>query len=50
MFMKIADMESNKKKNSPIVTELSLKCRKLNILLTFLSESQSYFKVPKTLD
>ena len=34
-------MESNKKL-SPIVTELFLRGRKLNII------SQSYFKVPKT--
>ena len=38
-------MESNKKL-SPIVTELFLRERKLNILLLFISES--YFKVPKT--
>ena len=42
----IADMESNKKL-SPIVTELFLRGRKLNILLVFIS--QSYFKVPKTI-
>ena len=41
----IADMESNKKL-SPVVTELFLRGRKLNILLVFIS--QSYFKVPKT--
>ena len=40
----IADMRSNKKL-SPIVTELFLRGRKLNILLVFIS--QSYFKVPK---
>ena len=34
------------KKLSPIVTELFLRGRKLNILLVFIS--QSYFKVPKT--
>ena len=39
-----ADMELKKK--SPIVTELFLRRRKLNILLVFLS--QFYFKVPKT--
>ena len=39
-----ADMRSNKKL-SPIVTELFLRGRKLNILLVFIS--QSYFKVPK---
>ena len=38
-------MESNKKL-SPIVTELFLRGRKLNILLVFIS--QSYFKVPIT--
>ena len=42
----IADMESNKKL-SPIVAELFLRQRKLNISLVFIS--QSYFKVPKTL-
>ena len=42
----IADMESNKKL-SPIVTELFLRGRKLNISLAFIS--QSYFKVPKTI-
>ena len=41
----IADMESNKKL-SPIVIELFLRGKKLNILLVFIS--QSYFKVPKT--
>ena len=40
----IADMESNKKL-SPIVTELFLRRRKLNIFLDFIS--QSYFKVPE---
>ena len=40
----IADMESNKNL-SPIVTELFLRGRKLNVLLVFVS--QSYFKVPK---
>ena len=40
----IADMFSNKKSNS-IVTELFIRCRKLNISLVFIS--QSYFKVPK---
>ena len=39
-------MESNKKL-SPIVTELFLRGRKLNISLVFIS--QSYFKVPKTI-
>ena len=42
----IADMESIKKL-SPIVTELFLRGRKLNILLVFIS--QSYFKVPETI-
>ena len=42
----IADMESNDKLG-PIVTELFLKGRKLNISLVFIS--QSYFKVPKTI-
>ena len=40
----IADMESYKKL-SPIVTELFLRRRKLNIFLDFIS--QSYFKVPE---
>ena len=40
----IADMITNKKLNS-VVTELFIKCRKLNISLVFIS--QSYFKVPK---
>ena len=40
----IADMINNKKLNS-IVTELFIRCRKLNIFLVFIS--QSYFKVPK---
>ena len=42
----IAGMESNQKL-SPLVTELFLIGRKLNILLVFIS--QSYFKVPKTI-
>ena len=42
----IADMECNKKL-CPKVTELLLRGRKLNISLTFMS--QSYFKVPKTI-
>ena len=42
----IADMESNKKL-SPIVTELFLRGRKLNVSLVFLS--QSYLEVPKTI-
>ena len=40
----IADMISNKKLNL-IVTELFIKCRKLNIYLVFIC--QLYFKVPK---
>ena len=40
----IPDMIQNKKLNS-IVTELFIRCRKLNISLVFIS--QSYFKVPK---
>ena len=40
----IADMISNKKLSS-IVTELFIRCRKLNISLVFIS--QSYFKNPK---
>ena len=39
-------MEANKKL-SPIVTELFLRVRKLNIPLVFIS--QSYFKVPETI-
>ena len=42
----IANMESNKKL-SPIVTELFLGGKKLNISLVFIS--QSYFKVPETI-
>ena len=41
----IADMESNEKWN-PLVTELFIRGRLLNISLAFVS--QSYFKVPKT--
>ena len=41
----IADMECNNKL-CPIITELFLRGRKLNISLVFIS--QSYFKVPKT--
>ena len=40
----IADMINNKKLN-PIVTELFIRCRKLNISIVFIT--QSYFKVPK---
>ena len=42
----IVDIESNKKL-SPMVTELFLRGRKLNISLVFIL--QSYFKVSKTL-
>ena len=42
----IADMDSNKNL-SPILTELFLIGRKLNISLAFIS--QSYLKVPKTI-
>ena len=42
----IADMESNKKLN-PVVTDLFLRGRKLNISLVF--KSQPYFKKPKTI-
>ena len=41
----IADMLSNKKLN-PIVTELFIRGRKLNISLVFIR--QSYFAAPKT--
>ena len=40
----IADITHNKKLNS-IITELFIRCRKLNISL--VSITQSYFKVPK---
>ena len=43
--MMTADTESMKKL-SPVVTDLFLRGRKLNILLVFIS--QSYFKVPTT--
>ena len=42
----IADMEANKK-FSPIFNVLFLRRRKLNI--SFVSISQSFFKVPKTI-
>ena len=42
----ISNMETNQKL-SPIVTELFLRGRKLNISIMFIS--QSYFKVPKTI-
>ena len=41
----VADMLSNKKLN-PIVTELFIRGRKLNISLVFIT--QSYFAAPKT--
>ena len=40
----IADMINNKKLN-PIVTELFIRGRKLNVSIVFIT--QSYFKVPK---
>ena len=40
----IADMSNNKKLN-PVVTELFIRDRKLNISIVFIT--QSYFKVPK---
>ena len=40
----IADMINNKQLNS-IVTELFIRCRKLNMSLVFIT--QSYFKVPR---
>ena len=40
----IADMINNKKLN-PIVTEVFIKGRKINISILFIT--QSYFKVPK---
>ena len=40
----IADKINNKKLN-PIVTELFVRVRKLNISIVFIT--QSYFKVPK---
>ena len=42
----IIDMEANKKL-SPIVAELFLRWRKLNISLVFVSKS--YFKMPQTI-
>ena len=42
----IADMLSNKKLN-PIVTELFIRGRKLNIYFAFIT--QSYFAVPKNI-
>ena len=40
----IADIINNKKHN-PVVTELFIRCRKLNISIVFIT--QWYFKVPK---
>ena len=40
----IADMINNKRLN-PVVTELFIRDRKLNISIVFIT--QSYFKVPK---
>ena len=40
----IADMINNKKLN-PVVTELFIRGRRLNISIVFIT--QSYFKVPK---
>ena len=42
----IADLLSNKKRN-PVVTELFVRGRKLNISLVFIT--QSYFAVPKNI-
>ena len=41
----IADLLSNKKKKNPTVTELFIRCRKLNIYLVVIK--QSYFALPK---
>ena len=41
----IADMINNNKKLHPIVTELLIRGRKLNIPIVFIT--QSYFKFPK---
>ena len=42
----IADMHSNKERN-PVVTELFIRGRKLNISFVFIR--QSYFAVPKNI-
>ena len=42
----IVDMLNNKKLN-PIVTELFIRSRKINIFLAFIT--QSYFAVPKNI-
>ena len=47
VFDAIPDMLSNKKIN-PIVTELFIRCRNLNISLVFIT--QFYLAEPKTLD
>ena len=44
----IADMINNKKLN-PVVTQLFIRGRKINISIVFII-TQSYFKVPKMLD
>ena len=41
----IADMIHNNKKLNPVVTELFIRGRKLNISIVFIT--QSYFKLPK---
>ena len=43
----IADMINNEKLN-PLVTELFIRGKKLNISIAFITES--YFKLPKMLD
>ena len=42
----IANILSNKKLN-PIITELFIRCRKLNISIKTFFITQSYFAVPK---
>ena len=42
----VADMINNKKRN-PMVTELFVRGRKLNILIVFITQSFFFFKVPK---
>ena len=42
-----ADIINNKRLN-PVMTELFIRCRKLNISIVFIT--QSYFKVPKDVD
>ena len=41
----IADMINNNKRLNPVVTELFIRGRKLDISIVFIT--QSYFKVPK---